>query len=70
MNTIKTISGDTWDKISLRVYGSENFMDKLISANIKRRKIVIFSSGIELNVPEVDTEKTLINQNLPPWKRK
>mgnify|MGYP003390480016 CR=1 FL=1 len=69
MKTIKTIQGDTWDKISLRVYGSENFLNKLIEANPLHRKIFIFSSGVVLNVPEVDTESALINESLPPWKR-
>lgn len=68
MRTIKTIQGDTWDKISLRVYGSENFMDRLIVANMDNRKKTIFNSGDVLNVPEIDTEADLVNKNLPPWK--
>ena len=68
MRTIKTIQGDTWDKISLRVYGSENFMDRLIAANMDHRKKTIFNSRDVLNVPEIDTEAALVNNNLPPWK--
>jgi phage tail protein X len=69
MMTIKTIQGDTWDKISLRVFGSENFLNKLIESNPEHRKKFIFPSGVVLNVPEVDTESALINESLPPWKR-
>ena len=68
MRTIRTIQGDTWDKISLRVYGSENFMDKLIAANMDQRKKIIFNSGDVVNVPEIDTEAALVKKNLPPWK--
>lgn len=68
MRTIKTIQGDTWDKISLRVYGSENFMDRLIAENMDNRKKTIFNSGDIINVPEIDTEAALVNKNLPPWK--
>ena len=68
MKTIRTIQGDTWDKISLRVYGSENFMDKLIAANMDHRKKIIFNSGDVVNIPEIDTEAGLVNKSLPPWK--
>lgn len=68
MNTIRTIQNDTWDKISLRVYGSENFMDQLIAANMEHRKKIIFNSGDTVNVPDIDTEAALVNQDLPPWK--
>lgn len=68
MKTIRTIQGDTWDKISLRVYGSENFMDKLIAANMEHCSKIIFNSGATVNVPDIDTEAALVNQDLPPWK--
>lgn len=68
MKTIRTIQGDTWDKISLRVYGSENFMDKLIAVNMEHRSKIIFNSGANVNVPDIDTEAALVNQDLPPWK--
>lgn len=68
MNTIRTMQNDTWDKISLRVYGSENFMDKLIEANMEHRKKIIFNSEDTVNVPDIDTEAALVNKNLPPWK--
>lgn len=69
MKTINTIQNDTWDKISLRVYGSEIFIDKLIEANPSKSKIFIFNSGVTLNVPEIDTDSSLINSGLPPWKQ-
>lgn len=68
MRQIKTIQGDTWDKISLREYGTENFMNKLISANPDKRKKVIFKAGEFLNVPEIEQEAAEISEDLPPWK--
>lgn len=69
MTTIKTMLGDTWDKVSLRAYSSENFMDKLIEANPEQSKKFIFEEGVFLNVPEIDIEAALVNESLPPWKR-
>lgn len=64
---MKTIQGDTWDTISLRAYGSTEYMDVLISANPGARLMAIFPAGVEIIVPEIDTTQTA--SNLPPWKR-
>lgn len=69
MATYTTIQGDTWDIIAKNVYGNELFMDKLIKANIDYRKIVIFSAGVVLEVPEIDTTSAEYDVNLPVWKR-
>lgn len=69
MGSYTTKSQDTWDVISKRVYGSELFMDRLIAANLSHRKVVFFSDGVVLNVPEIDTTSDVFEKNLPPWKR-
>lgn len=69
MKTTKTISGDTWDILSKRLYGNELFMDVLIKANVQHMKTAIFPSGVILNVPEIDTTSAEYEVNLPPWKR-
>lgn len=69
MTTYKTQLGDTWDLIALRVYGDEHFMNVLIAANIEHRKTAIFSNGIVLTVPDIDTTSPDFEANLPPWKR-
>lgn len=69
MGTYTTKSQDTWDIISKTVYGSELFMDRLIAANLDHRKVVFFSDGVVLNVPEIDTTSSGFEKNLPPWKR-
>lgn len=69
MRVTKTEQGDTWDILAKKIYGNELFMDELIKANIHFRKTVIFSAGVVLNVPEVDTSSPEFESNLPPWKR-
>lgn len=67
--TYVTRQGDAWDVISKRLYGDERFMDELIRANIEHRKTVLFSYGVRLTVPEIDTKLPAYAANLPPWKR-
>ena len=67
--TYVTRQGDAWDVISKRLYGDERFMDELIRANIEHRKTVLFSYGVRLTVPEIDTKSPAYAANLPPWKR-
>lgn len=62
-----TIQGDMWDLISYKVYGDERFMDVLIAANPAYNKILVFSDGIVLDTPEVETRKN--PDDLPPWKQ-
>ncbi len=65
---MKTIQGDTWDILSIRAYGSVEFIDDLIRANPDQRMVTIFSSGVEIEVPKIDTAQAVTN--LPPWKRR
>lgn len=69
MKTYTTKSQDTWDIISKNVYGSELFMDRLIAANLNHRKVVFFSDGVVLNVPDIEVTSSDFEKNLPPWKR-
>lgn len=69
MATYRTQQGDTWDIIAKRLFDSELYMGALIEANFEYRKTVIFSAGIVLNVPEIDTNKVKITDDLPIWKR-
>ena len=65
---MKTIQGDTWDILSIRAYGSTEFMDELIKANPDQRLVVIFPADVEIAVPAIDTAQTV--QSMPPWKRR
>ena len=65
--TYTTIQGDKWDGIAYKVYGDTKFTDVLLEANIEYRNVFIFSAGVVLEVPEVETRIT--SDDLPPWKR-
>ena len=67
--TYQTQSQDTWDVISKKLYGSELYMDRLIAANLDHRKVVFFSDGVTLNVPDIASASGAFEKNLPPWKR-
>ncbi len=58
MKTYITILGDTWDMISLKVYDSEYYINELMEANLKYIEIAIFSSGMQLVIPEITLWKT------------
>lgn len=65
--TYTTVQGDMWDLISHKVYGDECFTDVLLAANPRHNKILVFSAGIVLDVPEV--EERVSADSLPPWKQ-
>lgn len=67
-NTYTTIQGDTWDVISLKLYESEMFTDRLVAANFQQRNVAIFGAGVVLNAPVITTDE-LESTNLPPWRR-
>jgi len=65
-NFYTTIQGDMWDLIAYKVYGRESCMKELLEANEEYRHIAIFPSGITLNLPDIEPQKSEI---LPPWMR-
>jgi len=60
-----TKSGDTWDKISKEVYGTEYHADILMAANPAQIGTFIFEAGVELSTPGFVEERDGL---LPPWK--
>ncbi len=62
----KTIQGDTWDGIAVKVYGDEKYMNELLEANQAYREIIIFPANVSLSLPNIQTQTTTI---LPPWKK-
>ena len=68
MSTIyRTIQGDMWDGIAQTQLGDTRYTDALMNANTKYRDVYIFSAGIALVIPDIET--TLQNDKLPPWKQ-
>lgn len=66
MSTYTTIQGDVWDMIAYKVYGDESRMKELIEANGEHADTAVFSQGVVLTCPEIDTESV---STLPPWRR-
>lgn len=62
----KTIQGDTWDGIAVKVYGDEKYMNELLEANQAYREIIIFPVNVSLSLPNIQTQIATI---LPPWKK-
>lgn len=67
MSEYKTISGDEWDLICFKYYGTEKVMHEVMRANPKYMHIAVFPAGIKLTMPNINTEQT--TQNKPPWLR-
>ena len=69
MKTYRTIQGDTWDLIALKMYpkiGGEKLIDILLEYNTEYMNFVILPANIILNVPDILEPVVL---NLPAWKR-
>ncbi len=69
MNVYTTVSGDMWDSISYKLWGTYAYTGNLMSANPQYlADNFIFPAGIELVVPEITTADSML-ENLPPWRR-
>lgn len=64
MKTYTTIQGDTWDKISVEVYGSESYTSLLMEHNPKLLDYFVFPAGIVIVVPEKPEE----TDDMPDWR--
>ncbi len=67
MRTYITVQGDMWDSIAYSQLGNEKFTDVLIDANHGHIDTFIFSSGIELVIPDV--AEAVTESDLPPWRQ-
>lgn len=63
--TYRTVQGDMWDIISLRVYGTEMLMHLLVEANHQYRDIAILPANYDLVVPPAPTGDSVA---FPPWR--
>ena len=68
MSTYTTKQGDMWDMIALTQYGSISEVDALMMANTKHIGTYIFPAGVVLEIPEIESEDTVLNATLPPWQ--
>lgn len=68
MSTYTTTQGDMWDSIAYKLAGSTDVTDQLIEANLDKSSIMIFSAGVELNVPDFNNYAA-DESFYPPWKK-
>lgn len=70
MSSYKTISGDTWDLIAYKVYGSEYLCDALMDANREKLDYFVFPDGIEIKIPDKDTliKAGTVSSDYPTWR--
>ncbi|BBF42009.1 hypothetical protein lbkm_0691 [Lachnospiraceae bacterium KM106-2] len=67
MDEYITVQGDTWDIIAREQLGDEKYIGQLIDCNLKYIDMVIFSAGVSLAIPEIDSEEEE-DTDLPPWR--
>ena len=53
-----------WDKIAFEQMGSEDYMGDLIQCNYHLIDYVIFPSGVQVAIPEIDDTQ----MEIPAWK--
>ncbi len=70
MKTYKTISGDTFDSIAYAEYGSCDYADRVMTANIDKIEYLIFPAGITLSLPgETElADATAVASDAPAWR--
>lgn len=61
-----TVSGDTWDMVSYKLFGNEMYKNAILEENMGYRETVIFPAGVTLAIPDIEPE---LSEELPPWKR-
>lgn len=66
-STYKTILGDTWDSIALKVYGAEKLFPLLMEANPNEIGTLVFSADTVLNIPPINTELERVS-NREDWR--
>lgn len=62
-----TVEGDTFDRLALKYYNEEKLASEIIAANLDHCDTLIFSAGVELTIPDVDSVTE--PETLPPWRR-
>lgn len=65
--TYTTVQGDMWDGIAHKLFGSSEKTNELIKVNSAHADEYVFSAGVELTVPDLDTDTR--PNSLPPWKQ-
>ena len=65
----KTLEGDTYDMISLDMYGVQFLGTKIAQANPDHAGVIVFGAGVVLNIPFMDSNEKKENRMIAPWER-
>lgn len=65
-DTYTTIQGDKWDSVCFKVFGSSEYVDRLMMLNLEHVDLYVFPAGVVLQLPVVLPEER--SAKLPPWK--
>ena len=64
---IRTVEGDTFDKLTLEFYDDEKQASVIMTANLDYLTVLIFEAGVTVRIPILDNVQT--PETLPPWRR-
>ena len=64
-STYVTSQGDAWDLMAYDIYGDEKYMRYLIEANWPLLDVLIFPSGVKINVPDIPEDA---DEDRPFWR--
>lgn len=64
-STYTTSQGDTWDLMAYNLYGAEKYMRCLIEANWPLLDMLVFPSGVKINVPDIPEDAA---EDVPFWR--
>lgn len=65
-----TVSGDTWDRIALEVYGDAFLVDFLLKEpkNLPLLDYQVFPAGVKVYVPEITVSDVYEEADMPAWR--
>lgn len=66
--TYSTISGETWDSIAYKLFGSEYYAEQLMNENRMKLDYIVFPAGIELKLPEIEDTNGDLDESYPEWR--
>ncbi len=66
VQTMKAIQGETFDSVSLLLWGDEKYTGQLLAANPLTCHLMRFAGGEVINIPQFEEPE---NSTLPPWKQ-
>jgi len=66
--TYTTKQGDMFDSLAFLFYKDEKYTKELMDANKTYLSTVVFSAGVVLVIPDIDTTSSADAASLPPWR--